>query len=219
MKTKKFIIYFLAAILGGCLPVASIHCLYTEENAAFEEKLLGTWVQEPNSPITIWEFTRDGEEPNNVYKLIFTDEEGKKGSFTAAMVKLKDKLFLDVFPDEMPWDSKGDPNKLEWPYNAFLMIPVDTFLKVDSIEPQLKLRLTDEDELKKLLKDEPNAVNHAIIENRLILTASTKELQAFVLKYADDERLFADAIELHRKAAMEPNSPAPAKPTASGTKQ
>lgn len=211
--------FIIAAFLGGCLPVASIHCLYTEENAVFEEKLLGTWVQDPNSPKTTWEFTRDGEEPNNVYKLIFTDEEGKKGSFTAAMVKLKDKLFLDAFPDELPWDPKGDPNKLEWPYNALFMIPVDTFLKIDSIEPQLKLKLTNEDELKKLLKDEPNAVNHAIIENRLILTASTKELQAFVLKYADDERLFPTAITLHRKTAQEPNPPAPAKPAASGTKQ
>ena len=219
MKTKKFIIYFLAALLGGCVPVVSVHCLYTKDNAVFEEKLLGTWVQDSNSSKTTWEFTRDDEEPNIVYKLIFTDDEGKKGSFTAVMVKLKDKLFIDAYPDEMPWGSNGEPNNLEWPYNAFLMIPAHTFVKVDSIEPQLKLRLTDETEFKKLLEDDPNAINHMIIEDKPVLTASTKELQAFILKYADDKRLFPNAIELYRKAAQEPNPPAPAEPAASGTKQ
>ena len=56
MKVKKFLFYLLAALLGGCVPVMSLHSLYTEENVVFEEKLLGTWVDDPNSPETIWEF-------------------------------------------------------------------------------------------------------------------------------------------------------------------
>jgi hypothetical protein len=75
-----------------------------------------------------------------------------------------------------------------------------------------------ESEMKKLLEQDPNAINHTIIEDRLVLTASTKELQAFVLKYADDERLFIEAGELYRKTARDPNAPAPAKPTTSDTK-
>ena len=75
MNLKKTLFFFLAVVIGGCVPVASIHCLYTKENAVFEEKLLGTWVDDPNSPETTWEFTRI-DEPNDAYKLIFTDEEG-----------------------------------------------------------------------------------------------------------------------------------------------
>ena len=200
MSTKKILFYLLAVVLGGCIPVASVHCLYTKETAVFEEKLLGTWVQEPNKPKTIWEFTRDDKEPNNVYKLIFTDEEGKKGSFVVVMVKLQDKLFLDAYPSEVPWEM-DDPNQMKWPYDSFFLIPAHTFIKVDAIEPQLKLRVTMDDKLDELLKEYPNAIEHILIDDRLVLTASTKELQAFVLKYAEDKRLFVNAINLNRKAA------------------
>ena len=59
--------------------------------------------------------------------------------------------------------------------------------------------LTNEDEMEKLLEEEPDAVKHTFIEDRLILTASTKELQNFVLKYADDKRVFKGEVTLVRK--------------------
>ena len=199
MNTKKVLFYLLAAALCGCVPVASLHCLYTEADVIFEEKLLGTWVDDPNEPDTTWEFSRI-DDPNNAYKLVFTDEEGRKGSFVAHLVKLKDKLFLDVFPGELPWELE-DPNKVEWPYNAFFLIPAHTFIKVESIEPQLKMRITQESEMEKLLKENPDAIKHTSIEDRLVLTASTKQLQAFVIKYADDERVFINEVALELKKA------------------
>ena len=55
----------------------SLHSLYTEENVVFEEKVLGTWVDDPNSPEATWEFNRI-EEPENAYRLVFSDKDGKK---------------------------------------------------------------------------------------------------------------------------------------------
>jgi len=205
MKVKKILFYLLAALLGGCVPVMSLHSLYTKENVVFEQKLLGTWVDDPNSPEVIWEFTHI-DEPKNAYKLIFSDDKGKKGSFVAHLVKLQNSLFLDVFPDEFPCDTE-DPNKTDWLCNVFFLVPVHTFIKIDSIEPQLKMRLTDDDKMAELLKEDQNAVKHTSIEDRLILTASTKELQAFVLKYADDSRVFTDEIILGRKETQDPNAP------------
>ncbi len=197
MKVKKILFYLLAALLGGCLPVMSLHSLYTKENVVFEEKLLGTWVDDPNSPESIWEFKRI-DEPKNVYKLIFSDDKGQKGSFVAHLVKLQNKLFLDVYPGELPWEP-DDPNKVKWLFNSFFLIPAHTFIKIDSIEPQLKMRLINDGKMEELLKEDPNAVKHTSIEDRLILTASTKELQAFVLKYADDNRVFPGEIVLNRR--------------------
>jgi len=187
----------LAVILGGCVPVISLHPLYTEKDVVVDKKLCGTWVDDANSPKTTWEFMCI-DEPKNAYKLIFTDEEGMKGSFVAHLVKLQNRLFLDIFPSELPWDPE-DPNKMDWPYNSLFLIPAHTFVKVDSIEPQLKLRLTLESKLEELLKENPIAVEHTSVGNRLVLTGSTKKLQAFVLKYADDERVFTDEITLSRK--------------------
>jgi uncharacterized protein (UPF0128 family) len=185
-RVKKALFYLLAFLLGGCLPVMSLHPLYTEKDVVYEERLLGTWVDDSNSPETTWEFNRI-EEPNNAYNLVFSDEEGKKGSFVAHLVKLQNRLFLDVYPSKPPWETE-DPNKLELPYNSFFLMPAHTFIKIDFNGPQLKMWLTNDEEMKKLLKEEPNAVKHTFIEDRLILTAPTKELQNFVLKYAYDKR-------------------------------
>jgi len=203
MKVKKLLFYLLAALLGGCVPVMSLHSLYTEENIVFEEKLLGTWVDDPNSPEAIWEFKRI-DEPKNAYKLIFSDDKGQKGSFVAHLVKLRNKLFLDVYPDELPWEP-DDPNKVKWLFNSFFLIPAHTFIKIDSIEPQLEMRLINDGKMEELLEDDPNAVKHTSIEDRLILTASTKELQAFVLKYADDNRVFTDEVVLNRRETEKTN--------------
>jgi len=187
----------LAVILSGCVPVISLHPLYTEKDVVVDKKLYGTWVDDANSPKTTWEF-KSIDEPKNAYKLIFTDEKGMKGSFVAHLVKLQNRLFLDIFPSELPWEPE-DPNKMEWPYNSFFLIPAHTFVKVDSIETQLKLRLLLESNLEELLKENPNAVEHTSVGDRLVLTGSTKELQAFVLKYADDEKVFPEQVTLSRK--------------------
>jgi hypothetical protein len=63
----------------------------------------------------------------------------------------------------------------------------------------LKIRLTDDEEFKKLIEAEPKAVKHDVIDDHPVLTASTAELQAFVAKYADDERLFPSDLTLTRK--------------------
>ncbi len=201
MKTKKLLFYVLAALLGGCIPVMSLHPLFTEETLVFEEKLLGTWVDDSNN---IWEF-KDPNEQEKIYKLIFIDDEDKKGSFVVHLVKLENRLFLDVFPDQFPSEQQ-DWEKMNWAYNFFFFEPAHTFIKINDIEPELKLQLTDDDELKKLLKENPNAVEHTSTEDKFVLTASTEELQAFVLKYADDDRLFTDEITLTRKKTKGPQA-------------
>jgi hypothetical protein len=197
MKTKKLVFNMLAVIVGGCVPVLSLHPLYTEKDVVLDQKLYGTWVTDSNDSKTTWEF-KNIDDPKNAYNLTFTDEDGKKGSFVAHMVKLQDKLFLDIFPSELPWES-GDPNKMDWPYNSLFLIPAHTFIKVDSIEPQLKLRLILESKMEELFKENPSAIEHTSVGDRLVLTDSTKKLQAFVLKYADDERVFTDQVTLNRK--------------------
>jgi hypothetical protein len=208
MKTKKFLFYLLAGLLGGCIPVLSLHPLFTEKDLAFDEKLLGTWV---DANETMWQFS-DANKPEKAYKLIFTDKEGKKGAFVAHLVKLDNRLFLDVYPSEPPWGNKDDPNKVEWSYNALFCIPAHTFIKIDSTDPNLTMRLTDDEEMNKLFEQDPNAVEHTSTEGNLVLTASTQKLQAFVLKYADDDRVFSNKVVLTRKKTKAPQESAKQKP-------
>jgi len=219
MNAKKLLFYLLAVLLGGCLPVMSLHPLFGEKDVVFNEKLLGTWVNDPNSESTLgkylncWEFKR-ADANENAYRLILSDEEGKKGLFVAHLVKLKDKLFLDAFPDRLPYYEPRDPNEEGWAYNSLFLLPLHTFIKVDALGPQLILRLTDDEKMAEFLTADPNAVKVDSLEDgpaKYLLTASTKELQAFILKYADDSRVFTEAIVLGRKKTAEPNAPPPSK--------
>ena len=90
-RAKKALFYLLAALLGGCVPVMSLHPLYTEKDVVFEEGFIGEWVDDPNSPETTWKFSRiEGQQ--NAYSLIFSDDEGQKGSFIAHLVRLGSRL-------------------------------------------------------------------------------------------------------------------------------
>ena len=195
MKTKKLLFYLLAALLVGCIPVMSLYPIYTEKEVVFEEKLLGIWVQQDSN--NVWEF-KHPDESEKVYELNLYENEVKKGVLTARLAKLDERLLLDVHPTKFPSEQE-DVEKIKLPYNAFFFTPGHTFAIIDSIEPQLKIRWSIDDELEKLLKEEPNAVKHELVEGRVILTASTKQLQSFVLKYADDKRVFPAKVVLTRK--------------------
>ncbi|MHC4518430.1 MAG: hypothetical protein ACYTAS_07575 [Planctomycetota bacterium] len=210
MRTRKILFYCLAALMGGCVPVLSLQPLYTEETLVFNEQLLGTWVDDANDPESSWEFTRmsqtDTEElPDvldeayeKVYRLRIRDEEQREGRFVAALVSLDGKLFLDVLADRFP-SGQQDIEEMKLFYNAFLFVPGHSFLKVDLAGDRLKLHLTNDDDFQRLLDDKPKAIAATDVEDRIILTAPTEKLQAFAVKYADDERVFSDEVILERK--------------------
>ncbi len=214
MKAKRIAFYCLAALLGGCGPIFSLQPLFTEENIVFDEQLLGTWVEDPNKPETAWEFARlDAadvgplgedlkDDPKGFYRLNLTSKDADKarrGSVIACLGKLGNHMFLDVFPDKFP-SGEQDMEKMPQAYNVLFFVPVHTFIKVDRAGNQLKLRPTDDERFAKLLEAEPAAVKHETVDNRPILTASTKELQTFVLKHVGDDRLFAAEMTLTRKS-------------------
>jgi hypothetical protein len=209
MKTKKIAFYCIAVLLGGCVPVMSLQPLFTAETVVFDGRLLGTW-NEPDSD-NVWEFTRlEPEavealpdalkgEPIKAYRLNIRAEKRLGGSLVAALVKLQDQLYLDVFPDKLPSGQKMDSEETKLPFNAVFFVPTHTFLKVNITDDRLAMHITDDEGIQKLLEAEPGAIQCTAVDDRLVLTASTKELQAFVTKYANDDRVFDSEITLEPK--------------------
>ncbi len=191
--TKKILFYFIAGLLVGCVP--SLHPLYTDKELIFEEKLLGAWTTE-NGDQWVFEKTSD---PNS-YKLTISEKE-KKGEFIAHLVKIDNMLFLDLFPDEPKLEGASDFYKLH-------LLPVHTFVKIEQIEPTLKMKIMDADKTKELLQNDPNLLKHELVEDRFVLTASTKNLQKFMKNQTNIEKVFGDVGELERFRPQEPNKPA-----------
>ncbi len=201
MKIKKILFYLLVGILGGCGPALSLYPLYNVSDTIYEPKLIGIWVDDVNN-ITM-DITRPEAEGRN-YRLVYTsiDKDTKKtgkGLFSVYLVRLGNKLFLDAFPETMPNGTLEDANNYKWYYNSFFLVPAHTFAVVDSIEPQLKIRLIDSDKLKKFLEKEPTVVKHEIAVDSLVITANTAELQKFVTKFADNRDIFSMEMILKRQ--------------------
>jgi hypothetical protein len=211
MKAKNVLFYGLAILLGGCVPVISLHPLYTQDTLVFDEHLLGTWLENPSDTNSAWRFTRLAQagadtlpdalknDAEKVYHLSLTDPEGRQGSFFACLVKLDNRLFLDVFPDVLP-SGDDDPEQTELFYNAFFFVRAHTFLKVNLSGNRLSLWVTNDEKMSALLEARPSPLAFESVDDRPVLTASTQDLQQFFARYANDDRVFADEIILERKA-------------------
>ena len=162
----------------GCIP--SLHPLYTENDLIFEKSLVGTWSDD--SPDNTWAFSQSGEKE---YKLIYTDD-GKPGEFVVHLLKIKDKMFIDLYPVNPELKTDNDFYKSH-------LIPAHTFMLVKQIEPTLQMAFLNPDKLKEIIKKDPKAVKHEKLgkdDDMDIFTASTQELQDFIMKNIDTPDFF-----------------------------
>ena len=191
MRIKKLTFYLLSVLLGGC--VLSLHPLYTEDDLIFEEKLLGNWGK--NGSTETWQFERGNGDKS--YEVLYTDENGKNGSFDAGLGKLNNVMYLNMFPQE--------PDLKQNDYYKFHILRAHSFLKIERIEPKLVMRVMNPDKMQKMLENDPNLIKHEVVEDRLILTASTEELQKFMKAHANVEDFFGEATEYKRMPSEDPN--------------
>jgi hypothetical protein len=198
MKLAKYLILF-SVLLGGCIP--SLHRLYTDKDVVYDPNLVGTW-KDPNSA-DIWEFCP--AEPNS-YLMIYTDQNKNAAKFTVHLVKLDKMLFLDIFPKEANQPS-NDFYKLHF-------YPVHTFAKVNQISPTLNMQFMDINKFTRRLAKNPMLLQHEVIEHhadnypKIVITASTAELQDFMRKHAQDEDVFAKEITMNRVISRQAKPPA-----------
>src|SRR4026208_1366309 len=145
MKNKIVLLFGL--ILAGCVP--SWNPLYTEKDLVFDPLLVGRWIPvnaQEGSP-EAWAFTKGGE---RLYQLQQTDEEGRKASFEVRLVKLKEHRFLDSYLIKV----EGDEMKLN-AWAGFSLVPAHLILRVEQIEPALKIAAMNPEWMKKFVKQHP----------------------------------------------------------------
>jgi hypothetical protein len=169
----------LALVLSACVP--SLNPLYNEQDLVFDPALVGRWAENDNAQDT-WTFEKSGDKG---YQAIY-QEKGQTGEFDVHLVKLGEQLFLDFYPQD-GGIKEMDRND----FYRFHFLPVHTFARVSLSGSAVEMAFLDPDWLKKLLDREPKAIRHERRgEDGIVLTASTKDLQTFLLKYAGEA--FAD---------------------------
>lgn len=195
MNKLGFTVALLALVgLAGCIP--SLHSIYTDRDVGFESSLLGVWAEKPESKVR-WHFS---QAEGKAYRLVYTEDTGKTGSFVVHLVNLSGTLFLDLYPEE--------PNLQDSDFYKLHFLPVHTFMLVDQITPTLRIAIMEPGWLRSYVREHPDAIRHEFIKGGdvVVLTASTKELQAFLVKHTKTDGAFGSLSNLHR---MSQNSKTP----------
>ena len=183
---KKVLIILVACsllALCGCIPI-SLYPLYNESDLISEPDLVGTWAEQDGDKEVVFE--QAGEKAY----IMISNYKGIVSRFDVHLLRLGEELFMDLYP--------RDPGvKLNDIYQEHI-VGVHSFYHIHQIKPVLKMSTFDYEWLKKQLSENQQELPHAILDGKLVITAPTAELQAFVLKHLKTEGAIIETDELHR---------------------
>lgn len=186
MKKVFFLTGLLVLILQSC--IISLHPLYTDDVIVYNRALEGQWVQgdveDGDGEYLIWEFSRS----KKGYKLLRHNQQDTL-VYHAVLVKLGEHHFMDFYR-EIPDNCQDDITNF---------LPTHNFLKVQFEGDTFRLEYFDHDYLKRLFKERKIRIKHEKVNGNIVLTADSKELQQFMIKYAEDKRAFSETYEVLEK--------------------
>ncbi|MFC2170976.1 hypothetical protein ACFLQJ_03245, partial [Calditrichota bacterium] len=178
------ILTILLIFSAGC--IRSLHPLYTDQDVIFDPDLVGCWSDEGSKEK--WDFSKQDEKQ---YRLVYSDDKGISGTFVVHLLKIDGNMFMDLYPD--------DPGLKLNDFYQWHLLGVHNFIYVKQIMPTLQMSFPEMDWLEDLIEANPEAIRHEMIDDDVVLTASTMELQAFWLKHLDTEAAFADPSNMKRE--------------------
>src|SRR5262245_44765159 len=172
---KIFVVFVASLAMAGCVAPA-LHPFFTKENIVFNETLLGGWIMDTGEKCLI---TKSDE---NHYELLYVSDATAR--FEARLIELDGVTFLDLYPKPM---SEG---------NGLLLanfVPTDTIARVTVSKDSISIALMDGDWLKQLSDQNQLDLAHARLDDeRIVLTAPTRELQVFALRHANTKEAFGE---------------------------
>jgi hypothetical protein len=197
MKTRAFLVTLILIILAvSCIP--SLYPLYRDKDLLFDTRLLGLFNTDGDlmgGDMDTWEFdsldwrleNKSGNDwdkfrSGKTYKLIALEDE-RRAEFAVHLIKLGKNYYLDFFP--VKYD-------IEHVMLDMQLIPAHIFGKIEFVDNNIVMNWFDGEFLTNLIDSNKVKISHKMLENSILLTANTEELQKFVKKYGDNPRAFLD---------------------------
>ncbi len=180
-------LFALMLFLAGCI-VTSIYPYYTDKDLVFDPAVLGKWVEGGKTNKTSEYVKFEPMGTNGYWATAFGTSE--TNGFEVHLFRLKAQLFVDSFPTNRSLD----------------FVPVHQVSKVTHMGPRLETANLNYDWLDTLLKKHPKAIRHMVLREkpgdesggRIILTADTRELQRFILKYVNNTNAWKEPTQFKR---------------------
>lgn len=202
MKPRTIILIgMLALMAGSCIP--SLFPLHTERDLVTDDRIvgvweageMGTWVIERLDYTPTADFLSpdwSDTEKNNTYRLVVFETDGGdtlETEFVMHMLVLGGQHYLNYFPVDY---------ELDHDFLAWHMVEANNFSKVWITEDSISLGFFDPSYLEELIEKNRIKISHIRHDNGILLTASTRELQKFVIKYGDEEDAILEPDVLKR---------------------
>jgi hypothetical protein len=183
----------LLIFLSGCL--TTLHPIFTEKDLAYDPKLIGTWNTENQGnkgKVIISNLATENsvELPGNIsaikqqgYFIIYQDENGKTSEqYIAFLARIGKHLYFDYYPADKKQDRKLDE------FFGAHFVRMHTSYRVEiSKDGSFELSQLDGSYVKSLIDEKKIRISHETdADDNTVITASTKELQQYLLKYGDE---------------------------------
>lgn len=198
MKNKIGLLLLIALLFQGCI-IHSLYPLYTAETTILDKNIEGFWGYPSSNENAdcpqglLFEKVQD----QNFYYLT-TCEDGVSSKFETHLVKIGKYTYLDMYPMREHPREKGKENKIG--VTDFHLIPTHSFARVTVNENKLVMESFNTKWLEDLFKQRKIRIKHEVIrDDEIVLTASSKDLQKFVLKYEDEKKAYDDGDEYIKK--------------------
>ncbi len=184
----------LALMLGGC--VRSVAPVVKESQAVTDDSIVGRWISnEGKDKQTIIEVLPAGE--NKMYRVAYTDHDSKSAQFQGCLGKVGELLIFDYTPEMAEINKKIDD------YPRAMLLPLHSFLIVEKTDRDVSLSALSYDWFKDFIKAHPNDLR----TQDEVITATTDELQAFILKHYKDKGFLSEpGVFVRESAATQPKT-------------
>ena len=184
---------FLIIFLSGCL--TTLHPIFAEKDLAYDPKLIGTWNTEnegKNGTVIINNLATENSValPGNIsaikqqgYFIIYQDKNGKvTDQYIAFLARIGKHLYFDYFPADKKEDRKLDE------FFGVHFVRMHTSYRVEILKDgSFELSQLDGSYVKNLIDEKKIRISHETdADDNTVITASTKELQQYLLKYGDE---------------------------------
>ena len=193
---KKFTIVFviIASItMSGCL-VGSLHPFYKNSDKVYDERLNGNWFDDDSciwviKPNEASQGFGSSSRKDSTFNIVYYEDTDSKAVLVGTLFELNGFKYVDFVPDP---DEEHCMSEL----TEFHHFPLHTLARIDFKKDTMMLFWYGEEWLENLFEENKIRIKHETVAvspdyNRHVLTASTEELQKFILKYANDEETTA----------------------------
>lgn len=195
MKTTKlirhlFIIAIAALAVTGC--ITSVHPLFTDQELIYKPELEGAWNNSDETLIFSGKSKTFLGHDKTFYSIQYV-ENSDTTQLIGRLGKLGGQYFLDMTIDD------NDPKVKD--LIGLYVFPVHIFFKISFANDKISMNsfALSSDWLDKLIRERRIRIDHEIEQNQILLTASTEELQKFVIKYENEPKAFEDQpTQFHR---------------------